>query len=97
MNSTIIGFDPRAAPTLPVSGNAANRQQAAQSPTGLATVLQRFLGEGRNGFSISWVLQVYQGCERLAYLYPFREIWGATARILRQFLDIIADPQSAGV
>jgi len=76
---------------------ARNRQQAAQSPTGLATAVQRSSGEGRNGFSISCFLQVYQGCERLAYSYPFREIWGATARILRQFLDIIADPQSAGV
>ena len=74
-----------------------NLPQAAQSPTGLATAVQRSLGEGRNGFSNLAVLLVYQGCERLAYSYPFREIWDATARILRQFLDIIADPQSAGV
>lgn len=58
----------------------------------VAEILEVPLAHLRDEANVVAELRTYQGREIMAYSYRWREhlIWGATARILKQFLDLTA-------
>jgi 8-oxo-dGTP pyrophosphatase MutT (NUDIX family) len=63
----------------------------AHSEIEVAEILEVPLAHLRNEANVIVEPRVYQGREIMAYSYRFRHhlIWGATARILKQFLDLL--------
>jgi hypothetical protein len=57
----------------------------------VAEILEVPLAHLRNEANVMIEPRLLQGREILAYSYTFRDhvIWGATARILKQFLDLL--------
>jgi 8-oxo-dGTP pyrophosphatase MutT (NUDIX family) len=64
----------------------------AHSEIEVAEILEVPLDHLRDEANVVAELRTYQGREMIAYSYRWRDhlIWGATARILKQFLDLIA-------
>lgn len=65
----------------------------AHSEVEVAEILEVPLPHLRDEANVLAELRTYQGREVMAYSYRFDEhlIWGATARILKQFLDLTED------
>jgi 8-oxo-dGTP pyrophosphatase MutT (NUDIX family) len=63
----------------------------AHSEIEVAEILEVPLAHLRDDVNVSAEPRVYQGREIMAYSYRWRDhlIWGATARILKQFLDLL--------
>jgi 8-oxo-dGTP pyrophosphatase MutT (NUDIX family) len=63
----------------------------AHSEIEVAEVLEVPLSHLRDEANVLVAPRMYQGREIMAYSYRFRDhlIWGATARILKQFLDLV--------
>jgi len=66
----------------------------AHSEIEVAEILEVPLEHLRDDTNVQEELRTYQGREMMAYSYRWRHhlIWGATARILKQFLDVLAQP-----
>jgi 8-oxo-dGTP pyrophosphatase MutT (NUDIX family) len=66
----------------------------AHSEVEVAEILEVPLPHLQDGANLEAMEQVYQGQRRAAYTYHFGRhlIWGATARILKQFLDLLEQP-----
>ncbi len=64
----------------------------AHSEIEVAEILEVPLAHLRDEANVVAELRTYQGREIMAYSYRWRDhlIWGATARILKQFLDLVA-------
>ena len=64
----------------------------AHSEIEVAEILEVPLSHLRDGANVVADLREYQGREVMMYSYVFGKhiIWGATARILKQFLDLLA-------
>ena len=65
----------------------------AHSEIEVAEILEVPLTHLRNEGNVVAESRIYQGREMRAYSYRWRDhlIWGATARILHQFLDLLTD------
>ncbi len=65
----------------------------AHSEVEVAKILEVPLAHLRDEANVLVEPRMYQGREILAYSYVFRQhvIWGATARMLKQFLDLVED------
>jgi 8-oxo-dGTP pyrophosphatase MutT (NUDIX family) len=63
----------------------------AHSEIEVAEILEVPLDHLRDGANVVAELRTYQGREAIAYSYRWKDhlIWGATARILKQFLDLV--------
>ena len=63
----------------------------AHSEVEVAEILEVPLAHLRDEANVVAELRTYQGREIMAYSYRWRDhlIWGATARILKQFLDLV--------
>jgi 8-oxo-dGTP pyrophosphatase MutT (NUDIX family) len=63
----------------------------AHSEIEVAEILEVPLDHLRDEANVVAELRTYQGREMIAYSYRWRDhlIWGATARILKQFLDLV--------
>lgn len=63
----------------------------AHSEVEVAEILEVPLAHLQDIVNFEEVVQEWQGGQRMAYAYRFGDhlIWGATARILKQFLDLI--------
>lgn len=61
----------------------------------VAEILEVPLRHLQDGLNVTVEPRLYQGREIQAYAYRFGDhlIWGATARILKQFLDLIEEPE----
>jgi 8-oxo-dGTP pyrophosphatase MutT (NUDIX family) len=59
----------------------------------VAEILEVPLAHLRDDTNLNVELRMYQGAERAHYSYQWRDhiIWGATGRILRQFLDLLVE------
>jgi 8-oxo-dGTP pyrophosphatase MutT (NUDIX family) len=64
----------------------------AHSEIEVAEILEVPLGHLRDEANVVAELRTYQGREIVAYSFRWQDhlIWGATARILKQFLDLVA-------